>query len=599
MSDVDLGLDYSRYPETGRAPKVTVPNDPFQLGDGFNQDQSFNKGVINPYQLDAAFASDNATVFGTETDEGKKSLEPDGKIDRKKGSVTTLKNDGTKNPGNLKALTAKDKLHKTSGTNYGRSGVGQEEDPSDKEANAQKIAKEETDKQVPKNLKSNNPTAASQDREKEIIEAVMAADPGNIAGSIQKALQAMMMIKMMDKLSSPAGIASMAAGAMGGGLGNLAKAVGTGAMLGGLGAAMPALQAALPGSQLGALNLGMQGMVSGNPVGALAAASVAAAADTVATLTGAAAVINPYAGINAAVKLGGPTLGLTPGDLAYRIALSTPGTKINTTALIRNVAVASTLEVVDSFIQDQLGNIPKLGGDEHISIATDHIPIMGYGVGNAMVGTLHEAGLIAGDVAGAYIGGAVKEITGDLANAVSGALGGGNIGGVLGNVMGGAIGGAISGGVAGIVDAGLNKLLGAPLSGMLGAVSSILPNIAGDILNNVAEHALTDGADAVQAGMKDATKALGLAAQGFKITNVFGPGLAEQVADMHDSMVAGVVKNAIAGAVQGAVRSAVAGALPTTMQTVCNGVRINVAAQVLKPGQAAVVGAIQGAFSQL
>lgn len=488
--------------------------------------------------------------------------------------------------------------------NYGRNiKINSEKDPTDKKKSAVTKAKARTDEQVPNNLKADNPTAAAGDPSKEIHDAIMDVDPSNIAGSIQKALHAMVMIKMMDKLASPAGIASMAAGALGGGLGGLAKAVGAGAMLGGLSAAMPALQGSLPGSHLGALNIGMQGMITGNPVGVLAAASVATAAQTVASITGAASVINPNRSINTAVYLGGPTLGLTPESLAYRIALSTPGATIKTSNIIKGVAVATTLEVVDSFMHDQLGVIPKLAGDEHIGIATAHIPVMNYGVGNAMVSTLHTAGLIGGEVAGAYLGGAVREITGNLANAVSGALGGGNIGGVLGNVMGGAIGGAISGGVSGIVDSGLNKLLGAPLGGMLGVAGKLVPNIAGSIGNVVNVHSIKGGlaAGAISGAMNEATKALGLASSGFKITKVFGPGLAEQVSDMHDSMVGKVVENVLAGAIKGAVSSALANSLrPTTMTAYTNGVRITVRAQTIAtPAQAAVVGAIAGAFSQL
>ena len=495
------------------------------------------------------------TVKGTETKEKTQSVEPTGKMDRELGSYTTFGKDKALNPNvlnNVLGNTAPANLLSTSGVNYGRSSFGVEKDESFKDDNAQLRAKKQNDERVKKNQKADNPTAASQDPKKEIIEATMAADPTNISGTVQKALHSMMMIKMLDRLSSPAGIAAMAAAAMGGGLGGLARAVGTGAMLGGLSAAMPALQLSLPGSHLGALNLGMQGMISGNPVGVLAAASVAAAADTVATL--------------------------------------------------RGVAIASTLEVVDSFMQDQLGVIPKLYGNEHIIIANDHIIIMEQGIGRATVQTLLDAGFIAGELAGAYLAGRIDTMPSALAGAVSGALVGGAVGGVLGNALGGAIGGAITGGVASIVDAGLTKLLGAPLGKMLDNATSILPNIGTHIVSNVAAHADTIAATAVSSAMQEATKTLGLAATGFKITNVFGPGLAEQVADLHDSMVAGVVKNVIAGAVEGAIAGAVAGAVsrafPTTLVAYCNGVRITVSARV-NPAQAAAVGAIAGAFSSL
>ena len=525
-------------------------------------------------------------------------VENGGKIDNEYGSNPVVGKPGFKNPGTLGLLADVEKQLKKVGEKYSEAPAGNSKDPADKATNAQAKVIKKHDSEVRK-AKSSAPTVASQDPGP-ILEAMLKADPGNVIGAVQKSLQAMTMMKMMDKLTSPAGIASMAAGAMGGGLGGLAKSVGVGAMLGGLGAAMPALQGALTGSALGALNSGMEGMVSGNPVGALASAVVQEAAGTVAAVTSAVTSLDPAYIIGTAATLGGPALGLTPGSLAHTIALTTPGNVIKTSALIRGVAIASTLEVVDSFMQDKLGDIPRLMGDEHIGIATAHIPVMEQGIGGAIVGTLHEAGMIAGDIAGAYIGGAVKDITGGLADAVSGALGGGNIGGVLGDVMGGAIGGAISGGISGIVDGGLNKILGGPLSGLTGMATKLLPNIGGNILGTITAHA---GIPSVGAAMQQATKTLGLASKGFKVTNVFGAGLAEQVAGLHDSMVAGVVKNAINGAIQGAVQGAVAGAIsnafPTTMVAQCNGVRITVTAGRVSPAAAAVAGAITGAFSQL
>lgn len=528
----------------------------------------------------------------------KRISESEGKHNREFGSQPTVGKSGSKNPGVLGVLSkAKDQCSKT-GENYSEAPAGNPKDPDKKDDNAQAKVIEKHDSEV-KKAKATAPTVASQDPGP-ILEAMLKADPGNVVGAVQKSLQAMMMVKMMDKLTSPAGIASMAAGAMGGGLGGLAKAVGVGAMLGGLGAAMPALQGALSGSVLGALNTGMQGMVSGNPVGALASTVVQEAAGTVAAVTSAVASLDPAYVIGTAAVLGGPALGLTPGSLAHTIALTTPGNVIKTSALIRGVAIASTLEVVDSFMHDKLGDIPKLMGDEHVGIAMAHIPVMERGIGGAVVGTLHEAGMIPGELAGPYISGAVGAISGGLAGAVGGALSGGNIGGVLGGALGGAIGGAIGGGVAGIVDGGLNKILGGPLSGLTGMASKLLPNIGGNILGTIAAHA---SIPSVGAAMQQATKALGLAAKGFQVTKMFGDGLPEQVANLHDSMVAGVVKNAINGAIQGAVQGAVAGAIsnafPTTMVAQCNGVRITVTAGRVSPATAIAAGAIAGAFSRL
>jgi hypothetical protein len=476
-----------------------------------------------------------------------------------------------------------------SGRNTKVAGEGKPDDTGD---NAQKKAKDEKKTQVPKNLKPDNPTAASQDKDKPILEAIMSADPGNIVGAVQKALQAMVMLKMMDKLTSPAGIAAMAAGGMGGALGALSGIMGgPGSMMNLMGAAMPALQGALPLSQLGAVNLGITGMLSGNPVGALAADAVQAAAYTASAIAVAKAASTPLGQtIATAAMLGGPALGLTPNSLAYTIALSTPGTVIRKSSYVNGIAINSTLEVVDPFIQNQLGDIPQLAGDEHVIIAQNSMNQFRMGMGIPVVRQLNAANIIGGVMADSLINGITSNIINpDLSNAAANILTGAGIGALLGGAkgaIGGALLGGVTGGVGGIVDAGLNSLLGGGLGDLGGMVGKLLPDIAGGITNVIGPHSQLGNLNVGAIGglMNETTKALSLASKEFKIASVFGSNVAEQVADVHDSMLGNVLKNAVAGAAAGAAIGAAASALaPTTLRTVTNGVRITVGVPITPP----------------
>jgi hypothetical protein len=527
-----------------------------------------------------------STVEGTPTKEGTLSLEPGGSIDRTFGSYTHFGKGVSPNPGVLGNLPTKEQLLSKKGKEWGRNiKLGKEEDPTDKKANAQKIAKDEKKENNAKNINPDNPTAAAAPKSKEIHDAILEVDPSNVAGSVQKALHCMVTLKMMDKLTSPAGIAEMAAGAMGGALGNIAGALGgpdlACALLKG---AMPALTGGVMNrAGISMLNGAIGGMLDGSSVGALSIDSVVGAASTAASIAAASsAIYNPNMVLTTAASIGGPTLGMDPTSLSYALALTTPGMKIKKSQIIKGIVIESTLTVLDSTIYDQLGNIPRFTGTEHVEIAQAHVAPLTAGLNSAIYSGL-----------GATLSG------GSLQDIAKFAIAGG-IGGAVGSALGGAIGGVLNGGIGSIVDGGLSKVLGFGLNDLMGNVSSLLPNIAGNLvgslnignaINSVLPGAIDMGA--IGGLMNESTKVLGIARMADKAASIFIPNIAEEVGAVHDSMVNSIVSSALGGAVSGFTGGAI-----NSLSMISNGVNIDVARVVAGAAAGAVAGKIVGAISR-
>ena len=527
-----------------------------------------------------------STVEGTPTKEGTLSLEPGGSIDRTFGSYTHFGKKGAANPGVLGNIPSKEELLKKTGKQWGRApALGKEEDPKDAKANAQKIAKDEKKEKNNKNIKPDQPTAAAAPASKEIHDAILEVDPGNVAGSVQKALHCMVTLKMMDKLTSPAGIAEMAAGAMGGALGNIASALGGPDLACGLlKGAMPALAGGIMDrAGLSMLNGAIGGMLDGASVGALSIENVVAAASTAAAISAASsAIYNPNMVLTTAASIGGPTLGMDPTSVAYALALTTPGMKIKKSQIIKGIVIESTLTVLDSTIHDQLGNIPRFTGTEHVEIAQAHVGPLTSGLTSAVYSGL-----------GAALDG------GSLGDIAKSALAGG-IGGAVGGALGGAIGGVLNGGIGSIIDGGLSKVLGFGLNDLMGNVSSLLPNIAGNLVGslnfgNALSSALPGAIDmgAIGGLMNESTKVLGIARMADKAASIFIPNIAEEVGMVHDSMVNSIVSSALGGAVSGITGGAI-----NSLSMISNGINIDVGRVVAGAAAGAVAGRIVGAISR-
>jgi hypothetical protein len=417
-----------------------------------------------------------------------------------------------------------DALLFTSGTSWGTSSVAQA-NTSEVKKDASPIKKAKTVKkdQSGGKLDPDHPSAVSQDMEKNILDAAMAANPNALGHVLQKALQSMVMLKMMDKVTSPAGILSMASGGMGGALQGLAAGVGISPMLGALNGVMPALSVSglLNGTGTDTLHNGMMGMLDNVAVGALAASEIASAVSSASTISEAmGAIIDGAAdALDAVAAFGGPAFGLTPGSLAAKIALVGPSGRVNTTVSCGGILVNAT--IITSQNPHLTQRIPVLTGMEHIEIATAAV--------SDITGVLS-------DVLG------VNNVVGDILGTVSDVTGGiSDLAGAFSNISSftpGALGGIVNGGIDGVIDGGLSKILGFPMSGLMANVSSLLPGIGGSITSSLSGLG-SIGADIgnLTEGLTNATKSLSLSKAAHNVAqNIFGEARAESVANAVGSL---------------------------------------------------------------
>ena len=395
---------------------------------------------------------------------------------------------------------------------YGQSAVGVKKPREElkKDDNAVKSVKDKhTEDNKGKPTEPKNPTAGASVAAK-IHDALLEVDPSQIAAPLKMALQSMNMIRMMDNMTSPAGILAMASGGIGGALGGLAGAVGLGGVQNALNGAMAGLSAVadVTNTMQNALQGGMMGMISGAAQGVFHPAELAQTIESASILHTAMNEIasgSAYA-IDAVAQFGGPAFGLTPGSLEAKIALLGPGGQMTHTQIINGVRVNTYIQT--SSIPMNNWNMPKLNGLEHVAIAAGAISdIAGslsdlMGVDNPIGDALGQASDALGDVADvAAIAGGVGHIGSMVGGLMQGGpasiAGGLALAGTAANVLGGAaaalsadgLAGALSNGIGGIVDGGLNKILGVTggLGGLLGNVTSLLPNMAGNIQSLVAQ----------------------------------------------------------------------------------------------------------------
>ena len=468
----------------------------------------------------------------------------------------TTGNEGTaapstnkKNPGHVgeNKPDKKAQLKKTRDNNTGSNSKlgGPELRPKDEDANAQDKTRDAIGKENKgKHTDPTNPTAGSQDPSKNIHDALMGADPQQAAAVLKKALQAMVMLKMMDKLTSPAGILKMAAGGIGGGLAGLAGGFGMGAIQNALNGAMGGIAGSnlLPRSQMQALQYGMMGMMSGVPQGHCHHTEIMRAADTAYTLRTAMNEIrtgSPYA-VDSVASFGGYDFGLTPGSLESRIALLGPGGTLRTTSVINGVRV-NTVVYTNPYPQYYHMH-PKLNGLEHVAISVGAISDVAAGVSN-LLGVDSPVGNALGDAANVLAD--ASDIVGS-AGALSRSISNFHMGGVnslastatntLGRaVSGAALASAIGGNIGNIIDGGLSKILGVNTGGLLGAVGSLLPGIAGNIKGTISNHLPKTSLSAgnINNLMQQHTKSLALTRSASAAAkNIFGKAQAESIASM-------------------------------------------------------------------
>jgi hypothetical protein len=309
------------------------------------------------------------------------------------------------------------------------------------------------------------------------------------------------MLKMLDNLTSPAGLTSMMSGALGSALQNLAGQIGLGPMLNALNSIMPALSGSLPTSMLKALNSGVNAMITGIPVGALSVESKISAASVQGAIT---SVTNSVANgdissaMNTVSTLGGSAFTLTPGTLSATIATTMPGVPVNSTITTNGASVSVSLTTVPSTTSGP--DIPSLAGNEHIMIS------------NATAAT------IANDMS------TLLNIQNGIPN--------------LKNFTASAVTNLLNNAMSNIVDQGLQLLLGSSIGNMLNNVTKLLPNIAGNILNtqNILPKTVLN-AGSLTSALQQSTKNLALSRLSFNIAkSIFNKSNAESDSDMSHNL---------------------------------------------------------------
>jgi hypothetical protein len=340
-----------------------------------------------------------------------------------------------------------------------------------------------------------NPTAATQDKSMNIHDATLTADPSNISGAIQNALHGMVMLKMMEKMTSPAGIANMATGALSQAFQSIGNLIGQSNMLNALNSIMPAVAAsgALNSTASSILNQAIISMLTGSTAGALSNSYISQANTTTTAVQSAVTAINSgnnTSAVQTISGLGGASLGLTPGTLASIIALAVSGGTVSTT--IGTVAVTITNVSNDPTTL----NIPVLSGNEDVTIAQQ-----------AAQEIIAELQAVLGTTNGVLN---IQNLTAELLISI------------------------ILSVLESIESAGLQKVLGVGTSGLIGAAQQLLPDVGGNIQNTLNTHlpkTVLDGGNLSQL-MTNATKALSLSKMAFNIAKtIFGGSKAQNTAD--------------------------------------------------------------------
>lgn len=379
---------------------------------------------------------------------------------------------------NVTATLPNNLLYKTD-SNYGQNtSIPNNQQPKDTSNNAQSLAKTVKTNNNPSFAAPTNPTAASQPAG-EILTVVKAADPSNLGGVVVKALDAMIMLKMMSSLTSPSGTSNMLTGALGSALQQYAGQVGLVAALSSINAAMPIIAPQLSLNNSIVLNNAINSMITGVAVGALATTAVATATALSGTITSAVASNNPALIAGVAGTIGGPALGVAPNTLASQIVGAAVGSTIATTAVIAGATIGTNILINSNAIQSQLSTVPSLTGMEPINIAT--------AAASGIVTGLSTLGAIA-----------------------------------LPSLMAAA--------QSNIITAGLTTLFGVGLSGLMGVASTVIPNIASSITSALSSHtpltALNPGL--MTTALQNSVRALALGQLALNIANIFTPHTSEQ-----------------------------------------------------------------------
>jgi hypothetical protein len=271
-------------------------------------------------------------------------------------------------------------------------GVGPPQNKADdSKKGAHDRAKDDKKQANPKPMDPNNPTVASTDGKKTILDAIKQVDPGNVSGFIKKALDAMMMIRSIDAASGMGGGGSLAGGgssgattsaAIGKGLIDAAQLLQTAQQLGlkrvldALNAIMPALIPLLDDDSIQMLDEAILAIITNTNVGVLSPLSMQSATATaqaiaqVQSLSASSTNEQLVSAVLVAATIGGSSLNIDANSLASMILQAAVGQTISTIQTLNGKIIETRVIINSTYIQDQLSNIPSFTGMEQQTIAT-------------------------------------------------------------------------------------------------------------------------------------------------------------------------------------------------------------------------------------
>lgn len=328
-------------------------------------------------------------------------------------------------------------------------GVGPPDNKADdSKKGAHDRAKDDKKQANPKPMDPNNPTVASTDGKKPILDAIKQVDPGNVSGFIKKALDAMMMIRSIDAASGMGGGGSLSGGgssgattsaAIGKGMIDAAQLLHTAQQLGlkrvldALNAIMPALIPLLDDDSIAMLDEAILAIITGTNVGVLSPLSVQASnatAEAIASVQSLTATSTPsqlVQGVIAAATIGGSSLNLDPNSVAAMILQAAVGHTITTIQVLNGKIIETRIIINSTYIQDQLAAIPSFTGTEQQDIATT----VSVDVATALSNLITTNTLTAPNFLGILTNAQAKIQSLGLKNA----LGGADLNSILGNIQ--------------------------------------------------------------------------------------------------------------------------------------------------------------------
>lgn len=374
-------------------------------------------------------------------------------------------------------------------------GIGPpQNDKPDSSKGAHDRAKDDKKQANPKPMDPNNPTVASTDGSKPILDAIKQVDPGNVSGFIKKALDAMMMIRSIDGASGGGGGGSggssggTVAAAMGKGMLDASKLLAAAQSLGlkrvldALNLIMPELIPLLDDDDISVLMQAIHAIITNTNVGVLAplalqsSQATAQAIANVNSLSATSSVSDIVDATMTVASIGGPTLNMDVNSLAYMLMTAAVGTVLTQTLRLNGSVVTTTVRIDSSYIQDQLASVPSFTGTEQQDIATDE----SVTVANQLVTLISQNAL----TASAFLD-------------------------ILRNTQ------------ANVQSKSLKNAIGTDLNGILGQLMQLISQFAGNIQDSEQDHQPRGRLETVTEALQKHSKILGLIKKKLDVADIF------------------------------------------------------------------------------